>query len=147
MCYNNNNSSQFIVHSLIDFSWLLILTKTLQFHLLRRHVVRGCVSVSVQEQINLVCRQNVDLICSISFTELATLAFVVGLLVQEAMEAYRQGASIYFSKWWNVVDTLIVLTFPLVYIVWFTVWFLCDGWKPRDFVFFFLYFMYLFKEI
>lgn len=67
-----------------------------------------------------------------SYIELAALAFVVGLLVQEAMEAYRQGASIYFSKWWNVVDTLIVLTFPLVYIVWFTAWFLCDGWKPRE---------------
>ena len=73
------------------------------------------------------------MICSISFTELATLAFVVGLLVQEAMEAYRQGASIYFSKWWNVVDTLIVLTFPLAYIVWFTAWFRCGGvWKPRE---------------
>ena len=73
------------------------------------------------------------LICSISFTELAAVAFVVGLLVQEAMEAYRQGASIYFSKWWNVVDTLIVLTFPLAYIVWFTAWFRCGGvWKPRE---------------
>ena len=72
------------------------------------------------------------MICSISFTELAALAFVVGLWVQEAMEAYRQGASIYFSKWWNVVDTLIVLTFPLAYIVWFTARIQFKQWKPRE---------------
>ena len=72
------------------------------------------------------------MICSISFTELAALAFVVGLWVQEAMEAYRQGASIYFSKWWNVVDTLIVLTFPLAYIVWFNARIQFKQWKPRE---------------
>ncbi|XP_022789160.1 short transient receptor potential channel 4-like [Stylophora pistillata] len=62
----------------------------------------------------------------------AVLTFVVGLSVQEAMEAYRQGLSIYFLKWWNVVDTLITFTFLLAYIVWLSAWgYYEQEWKPR----------------
>ncbi|PFX26490.1 Short transient receptor potential channel 2 [Stylophora pistillata] len=48
------------------------------------------------------------------------------------MEAYRQGLSIYFLKWWNVVDTLITFTFLLAYIVWLSAWgYYEQEWKPR----------------
>ena len=60
------------------------------------------------------------------------LAFVVGLLLQEALEAFRQGLFLYFSKWWNVVDTLIVFTFLLAYATWLSAWgFYGAEWKPR----------------
>ena len=59
------------------------------------------------------------------------LAFVVGLLLQEALEAIRQGLVNYFSKWWNVVDTVIVFTFLLAYAVWLTAWGFYGEWKPR----------------
>lgn len=54
----------------------------------------------------------------ISFTDYLVLGFVAGLFLQEALEAYRQGIFNYLSKWWNVVDTLIVLTFLLSYAIW-----------------------------
>ena len=64
------------------------------------------------------------------------LAFVVGLFLQEALEATRQGFVNYFSKWWNVVDTLIVFTFLLSYTVWLSAWgYYGREWKPRKYAF------------
>ena len=59
------------------------------------------------------------------------LAFVVGLFLQEALEATRQGFLNYFSKWWNVVDTIIIFTFLLSYTVWLSAWGYYREWKPR----------------
>ena len=64
-------------------------------------------------------------------TDLPVLAFVVGLLLQEAEEAFRQGLLNYFSKWWNVVDTLPVFAFLLAYTVWLSAWGFYGEWKPR----------------
>ena len=64
-------------------------------------------------------------------TDYAVLGFVVGLFVQEALEAFRQGILNYISKWWNVVDTLIVFTFLLSYAVWLSAWGFYGEWKPR----------------
>lgn len=61
------------------------------------------------------------------------LAFVLGLLLQESLEAWRQGFFIYMSKWWNVVDTLIIVTFLTAYAVWLLAWTYYHGnWMPRE---------------
>lgn len=65
-------------------------------------------------------------------SELGVMYFVKGLLFQEAIEVYRQGPSIYFSKWWNVVDASIVLTLLLAYIISFGAWEFYGEWKPRE---------------
>ncbi len=67
----------------------------------------------------------------LSSTDFIVLVFVVGLFLQEAMEAIRQGCLNYFSKWWNVVDSLIVFTFLLAYTVWLSAWGFYGEWKPR----------------
>ena len=59
------------------------------------------------------------------------LSFVLGLLLQEFLEAQRQGFYVYMSKWWNVVDTLIIVTFLASYAVWLLSWFYYGKWKPR----------------
>ena len=46
------------------------------------------------------------------------------------MECCNQGWSIYFSKWWNVVDTLIVFLFLLSYTVWLGAWGCNKEWNP-----------------
>ena len=61
--------------------------------------------------------------------------FVLGLLIQEIVEAWRQGAFIYFSKWWNVVDTVIILTFIGAYGIWLIAWGIYGEWKPEKKVF------------
>ena len=61
--------------------------------------------------------------------------FVLGLLIQEIVEAWRQGAFIYFSKWWNVVDTVIILTFIVAYGLWLIAWGIYGEWKPEKKVF------------
>ena len=61
------------------------------------------------------------------------IAFVLGLLLQECLEALRQGFYIYMSKWWNVVDTLIIVTFMTAYAVWLLAWgYYQRIWKPRE---------------
>lgn len=61
------------------------------------------------------------------------LAFVLGLLLQECLEAHRQGFYIYISKWWNVVDTLIIVTFLTSYAVWLLAWtYYHRIWMPRE---------------
>ena len=59
------------------------------------------------------------------------LVFVVGLFLQEVLKARRQGFLNYISKWWNVVDTLIIFTFLLSYTVWLSAWGYYGEWKPR----------------
>ena len=60
------------------------------------------------------------------------MAFVIGFIVLEISELRRQGCFIYFSKWWNVVDTLILATFFVSYVVWAIGWILHGEWKPRS---------------
>ena len=51
----------------------------------------------------------------------------------EFLEVYRQGLSMYYSKWWNVVDTIIIATFIVAYAMWFIAWGAYDKqWKPRS---------------
>jgi len=59
------------------------------------------------------------------------LSFVVGLLLQEILEARRQGFYIYISKWWNVVDTVVIVTFSMAYAVWLLSWLHFGKWKPQ----------------
>ena len=59
------------------------------------------------------------------------LVFVVGQFLQVAFKSRRQGFLNYISKWWNVVDTLIVLTFLLSYIVWLSAWGYYGEWEPK----------------
>ena len=59
------------------------------------------------------------------------LLFVVGQFLQVAFKSRRQGFLNYTSKWWNVVDTLIVLTFLLSYTVWLSAWGYYGEWKPK----------------
>ena len=59
------------------------------------------------------------------------LGFVVGLFLQEAFKARRQGFLNYISKWWNVVNALIVFTFLLSYTVWLSAWGYYGEWKPK----------------
>ncbi|KAJ7377775.1 Short transient receptor putative channel 4 [Desmophyllum pertusum] len=63
--------------------------------------------------------------------DFVVLSFVLGLLLQEFQEAQRQGFYVYMSKWWNVVDTLIIVTFLASYAVWLLSWFHYGKWKPR----------------
>ena len=59
------------------------------------------------------------------------LVFVFGLFLQGALEIIRRGFFNYFSKWWNVVDTLVVFAFLLSYTVWLSAWGFYGEWKPR----------------
>ncbi|KAJ7377773.1 Short transient receptor putative channel 4 [Desmophyllum pertusum] len=56
---------------------------------------------------------------------------VTGLVHMEFLEAQRQGFYVYMSKWWNVVDTLIIVTFLAAYAVWLLSWVHYGKWKPR----------------
>lgn len=61
--------------------------------------------------------------------------FVLGFLVQEYLEAKRQGYFVYMSKWWNIVDTIIILTFLVSYAMWMISWRRFGKWNPREQVF------------
>ena len=61
--------------------------------------------------------------------------FVLGFLVQEYLEANRQGCYVYMSKWWNIVDTIIILTFLVSYAMWMISWRRFGKWNPREQVF------------
>ena len=61
------------------------------------------------------------------------IAFIIGFVVVGVLEASRQGVLIFFSKWWNVVDTLFVTTFVLAYSLWMFAWLSYDQqWRPRS---------------
>ncbi|CAH3108964.1 unnamed protein product [Pocillopora meandrina] len=71
----------------------------------------------------------------LTWIDLVIMHFVLGLLIQEIVEAWRQGAFIYFSKWWNVVDTVIILAFIGAYGLWLIAWGVYGEWKPEKKVF------------
>ena len=56
---------------------------------------------------------------------------MAGLIAQEVGEACRQGFFNYVSKWWNVVDTVIVFAFLLAFIVWLGAWRFYEELKPK----------------
>ncbi|XP_074637768.1 short transient receptor potential channel 5-like isoform X2 [Acropora palmata] len=60
------------------------------------------------------------------------IAFVVGLLIQEFLAAIREGFFVYLSKWWNVVDSVIISLFVLSFVVWVSAYFhFGNKWKPE----------------
>ena len=61
--------------------------------------------------------------------------FVLGFLMQEFLEARRQGYYVYMSKWWNIVDTIIISTFLVGYAMWIISWGSFGKWNPREQVF------------
>lgn len=65
------------------------------------------------------------------YSDYAVIPYIIGLLLQELQEGYKQGPLIYYSKWWNVVDTLIVFTFLLAYTVWLIAWGFYGKWRPE----------------
>lgn len=67
---------------------------------------------------------------ALTWIDYAVISYVIGLLLQEVVECCNQGWSIYFSKWWNVVDTLIVFLFLLSYTVWLGAWGCNKEWNP-----------------
>lgn len=65
-------------------------------------------------------------------TDFGVIVFVVGLTMQELWECGRQGRSLYFSKWWNIVDTITLLIFCSSYLLWIGAWLACGQvWQPR----------------
>ena len=72
----------------------------------------------------------------VSFPDWAVLAFVFGFLVQEVLAVSREGFHVYKSKWWNVVDSLIIVAFVVSYVIWFSaMWYSGNKWKPQNVVF------------
>ncbi|XP_068731801.1 transient-receptor-potential-like protein [Montipora capricornis] len=60
------------------------------------------------------------------------LGFLIGHVVQEFLAFWREGCFIYFSKWWNVVDTMIILLFGFAYATWGISYAYFGGqWKPE----------------
>ena len=61
------------------------------------------------------------------------MVFVFGFVVVECLEVHRQGLLLHYSKWWNVVDFFIILTFVAAYVLWMVAWGAYDKqWKPRS---------------
>ena len=56
----------------------------------------------------------------VSFPDRVILAFMFGFLVQEVLAANREGFHVYKSKWWNVVDSLIIVAFVVSYVIWYS---------------------------
>ncbi|XP_067017231.1 short transient receptor potential channel 4-like [Acropora muricata] len=66
------------------------------------------------------------------------LAFVVGLLIQEFLAAIREGFFVYFSKWWNVVDAVIIFLFVVSFVVWLSAYaHFGKKWRPEKNAFIF----------
>ncbi|XP_074629600.1 short transient receptor potential channel 4-like [Acropora palmata] len=64
------------------------------------------------------------------------LAFVFGFLVQEVLVASREGIHVYKSKWWNIVDSLIIVAFVASYVIWFSaMWYSGNKWEPENVAF------------
>ena len=61
----------------------------------------------------------------------------LGFLMQEILEAKRQGCYVYMSKWWNIVDMVIIFTFVVSYVMWWISWSSFGKWDPREQVFVF----------
>ncbi|KAL9988580.1 hypothetical protein ACROYT_G003039 [Oculina patagonica] len=72
----------------------------------------------------------------LSRVDWAVVVFVAGLIMQEFWEVRKQGIRLYFSKWWNVVDALTLITFFVSYVVWCVPWWFIYGeWQPRSNIF------------
>ena len=69
---------------------------------------------------------------SLFLSDWILMTFIIGFIVLEIAESWRQGCFVYFSKWWNVVDTFILVTFFVSYLVWAIGCFLYREWKPRN---------------
>ncbi|XP_044181648.1 short transient receptor potential channel 7-like [Acropora millepora] len=67
----------------------------------------------------------------VSFPDRVVLAFVLGFLVQEVVAVSREGFHVYKSKWWNVVDSLIILAFVVSYVIWYS----GNKWNPENVTF------------
>ncbi|KAL9988578.1 hypothetical protein ACROYT_G003036 [Oculina patagonica] len=67
----------------------------------------------------------------LSRIDYAVLGFVVGLFFQEFWEAFKQGFYRYFSKWWNIVDTVTLFMFLASYVMWIIAWGSYGEWQPR----------------
>ena len=72
---------------------------------------------------------------SLFFSDYVIAFFVLGFLMQEFFEARRQGYYVYMSKWWNIVDTIIISTFLVGYAIWIISWGSSGKWHPREQVF------------
>ena len=70
-------------------------------------------------------------IALVSFPDWVVLAFVLGFLVQEVVAASREGFHVYKSKWWNVVDSLIIVAFLVSYVIWYS----GNKWEPQNVAF------------
>ena len=55
--------------------------------------------------------------------------------MQEFLEAKRQGSYVSMSKWWNIVDMIIIFTFLVSYVMWLISWGHFGKWDPRKEVF------------
>ena len=54
-------------------------------------------------------------------------------LVQDVLAVSREGFHVYKSKWWNAVDSLIILAFVASYVIWFSaMWHSGNKWKPLN---------------
>ena len=77
-------------------------------------------------------RKAINKIVLVSLLDFVILAFVVGLLVQEALAVIREGFFVYISKWWNVVDSVIIFLFVLSFLQWVSVYgYFGKKWKPE----------------
>ena len=75
-------------------------------------------------------------IALVSFSDWVVLAFVFGFLVQEVLVASREGFHVYKSKWWNIVDSLIIVAFVASYVIWFSaMWYSGNKWEPENVAF------------
>ena len=71
-------------------------------------------------------------IALVSFPDWIVMAFVFGFLVQEVLAVSREGFHVYKSKWWNVVDLVIISVFLVSYVIWFVaMWQSGNKWKPE----------------
>lgn len=61
----------------------------------------------------------------------AVIVFLIGLILQELLKAQKQGIHFYFSKWWNKMNILTLVTFAVSYIVWLAAWVHFGEWQPR----------------
>ncbi|PFX26205.1 short transient receptor potential channel 4-like isoform X1 [Stylophora pistillata] len=61
----------------------------------------------------------------------AVIIFTIGLVLQEFLEAKKQGIHFYFSNWWKKMHILTLVTFAVSYIVWLAAWVHFGEWKPR----------------
>ena len=115
----------------IDFVFTLVLV-------LRHDIENGSKTVIFATMFALLTQSNTEiaLVSSPDWIGWIVLAFVLGFLVQEVLAASREGFHVYKSKWWNGVDSVIILAFLVSYAIWFAaMWQSGNKWKPENHVF------------